>query len=151
MSEITEEHMVTEKISKKQSRRIKEPNELWVSTETEPKDLAGAITSVMREHGFAQLMCIGDGAIGRGLRAVSIARGYLTPINIDAIAIPSSYITEINGKERTGTRITVENNNSTTHSARQIINIAMHDSDLMERLAKTIGFHLARMASTPKH
>ena len=83
--------------------------ELRVGSKTNVKSLASAITATMKEHGYALLRCIGDGAIGRAARASTIARGNLALADINLVMIGSFFMTEIDGNERTGFQIRVEN------------------------------------------
>jgi len=81
---------------------------LRVGSKTDVKKLAGAITATIKEHGYVYVKGIGDGAIGRSMRAVAIASGYLTPMDIELIVKASYFITEIDGQERTGLNILCE-------------------------------------------
>ena len=81
---------------------------LRVSSKTNVKSLAGAITATIKDNGYVVLKGIGDGAIGRGLRASAIASGYLTTMGIELIVKPSFFMTEIGGEERTGLQMLCE-------------------------------------------
>ena len=87
---------------------INEKTILRVKTSTSPKSLAGSITTTMKEYGHVSLRCIGDGAIGRGLKAATIASGYLKPIGVDVKLKPYFFETEIDGEPRTGLAINIE-------------------------------------------
>ena len=65
-------------------------------------------TAVEREYRRAEVQAIGAGAVNQAIKAVAIARGYLSEDNIDIIAIP--YFTEvmIDDQERTAVRLVVE-------------------------------------------
>lgn len=88
---------------------VKKEAELRVGSKTSAKALAGSITATMKIHGYVTLRAIGDGAIGASMRATAIARGYLSPIGIEIVAVPSWFTTEIQGTERTGLEIKIEN------------------------------------------
>ncbi|NLE51290.1 MAG: stage V sporulation protein S [Chloroflexi bacterium] len=79
-----------------------------VSARSRSTAVAGAIAGVVREHGRAEVQAIGAGAVNQAVKAVAIARGYLSEDNIDVIAIP--YFTEvvIDDQERTAVRLVVE-------------------------------------------
>ena len=79
-----------------------------VASRSRSPAVAGAIAGVMRERSRAEVQAIGAGAVNQAVKAVAIARGYLTPDGIDAICIPSFTTVEIEGKERTAIRLTVE-------------------------------------------
>lgn len=79
-----------------------------VSARSRSTAVAGAIAGVVREHNRAEVQAIGAGAVNQAVKAVAIARGYLSDDNIDVIAIP--YFTEvmIEDQERTAVRMVVE-------------------------------------------
>ena len=81
---------------------------LRVKSKTPPRDLSTSIIAVMRNKGYAQLRCIGDGAIGRGVKGAIIASGALKIIGIDLIMVGSFGMTEIEGKDMTVTKINLE-------------------------------------------
>ena len=70
--------------------------------------VAGAIAGLMRERGRAEVQAIGAGAVNQAVKAVAIARGFLTLDGIDVICIPAFTEVEIEGKERTAIKLTVE-------------------------------------------
>ncbi|MBN1679421.1 MAG: stage V sporulation protein S [Anaerolineae bacterium] len=79
-----------------------------VSARSRSTAVAGAIAGVVREHNRAEVQAIGAGAVNQAVKAVAIARGYLSDDNIDIISIP--YFTEvmIEDQERTAVRMVVE-------------------------------------------
>ncbi len=79
-----------------------------VSARSRSTAVAGAIAGVVREHNRAEVQAIGAGAVNQALKAVAIARGYLSEDDIDVIMIP--YFTEvlIEDQERTAVRMVVE-------------------------------------------
>lgn len=83
-------------------------NVLRVSSRTRVKDLAGAITATMKDYGFVELRAIGDGAIGRAYRAYIISKGQMAMANIKLITDGGFFLTEIDGNERTGVKILIE-------------------------------------------
>ena len=93
----------------------KKPTELRVRSGGSAKALSGAIIAKVKEHGYVDLLAIGDGAIGKASRAATIASGPLRLANIDAIMRGSFFLTHIYvekykaEREFTGLRITVEN------------------------------------------
>jgi len=89
--------------------KVEQDAVLRVGSKTSVKSLAGAITATMKEHGYCILRCIGDGAIGRAARASAIARGNLTVADVDLAMFGSFFMTEIDGNERTGFQLKLEN------------------------------------------
>ena len=70
--------------------------------------VAGAIAGLVRERGRAEVQAIGAGAVNQAVKAVAIARGFLTLDGIDVICIPAFTEVEIEGKGRTAIKLTVE-------------------------------------------
>jgi len=83
-------------------------NIIKVSSESRTSAVAGAIAGVVRENNRAEVQAIGAGAVNQAVKAVAIARGYLHEDGIDVICIPEFTTVDINGKERTAIRLTVE-------------------------------------------
>ena len=66
---------------------------------------AGAIAGMVRDHGRAEVRAIGDGAVNQAMKAIAIARHYLS---LDVICLPDFVELMIEGQERTALRISVE-------------------------------------------
>ena len=81
---------------------------LKVKSRTNVKSLAGAITATIKESQCVELRGIGDGAIGRAVRAAIISKGHLSTAGINIILDPSYFETEIDGNEKTGVKILIE-------------------------------------------
>jgi len=79
-----------------------------VAAESRTSAVAGAIAGVVREHKRAEVQAIGAGAVNQAIKATAIARGYLHEDGLDVICIPEFTSVEIDGKERTAIRLTVE-------------------------------------------
>jgi stage V sporulation protein S len=79
-----------------------------VSARSRSTAVAGAIAGVVRERSQAEVQAIGAGAVNQAVKAVAIARGYLTLDGINVICIPAFTTVEIEGKERTAIKLTVE-------------------------------------------
>ena len=60
---------------------------LKVSSHSNPNAVAGALAGVIREHGHAEIQAIGAGAINQSVKAVAIARGFLSPSGIDKVCV----------------------------------------------------------------
>jgi len=82
--------------------------ELKVSSHSNPKSVAGALSAVLREKKHAELQAVGAGAVNQTIKAVAIARGYVAPNGLDLIMIPAFTEIEINGEARTALRFLVE-------------------------------------------
>ena len=79
-----------------------------VSAKSRSTSVAGAIAGVVRENGRAEVQAIGAGAVNQAIKAVAIAKGYLTLDEIDVVCVPSFVEVEIDGQERTALRFLVE-------------------------------------------
>jgi stage V sporulation protein S len=79
-----------------------------VSARSRSTAVAGAIAGVVREHNRAEVQAIGAGAVNQAIKAIAIARGYLSEDNIDVIAIPFFTEVMIDDQERTAVRMVVE-------------------------------------------
>ncbi len=95
-------------------------NIIKVSSESRTSAVAGAIAGVVRENNRAEVQAIGAGAVNQAVKAVAIARGYLHEDGIDVICIPEFTTVEINGKERTAIRLTVEPRFTDTSNAQPV-------------------------------
>jgi stage V sporulation protein S len=81
---------------------------LKVSSHSSPNSVAGALAGVIREHGSAEIQAIGAGAINQAVKAIAIARGYVSPSGIDLVCIPAFADIEIDGEERTAIKLIVQ-------------------------------------------
>lgn len=81
---------------------------LKVSAQSSPKAVAGAIASIVRELGNAEIQAVGAGAVNQTMKAIAIARGYLAPGGVNLVAIPSFVEIEIDGAAKTAIHFRVE-------------------------------------------
>jgi len=81
---------------------------LKVSAWSNPKSVAGAIAGVLRERGNVDVQVIGAAALNQAIKAVAIARSYLSEEGIDIFCVPSFTNIEIGGEGRTAIRLHVE-------------------------------------------
>ncbi len=81
---------------------------LKVSSRSRPSAVAGAIAGVVRENGRAEVQAIGAGAANQAIKAVAIARDYLSETGIEAICLPSLVDLQIDDADRTAIRLVVE-------------------------------------------
>lgn len=80
---------------------------LRVSAKSKPNTVAGAVAGVIREDGVVELQTVGAAALNQAVKAIAIARGFLTPSGIDLVCVPSFSDIEIEGAERTAIRLLV--------------------------------------------
>lgn len=81
---------------------------LKVSARSRPSAVAGAIAGVVREAGKAEVQAIGAGATNQAIKAVAIARDYLSENGIEAICVPAFIDVTIENEDRTAIRLVVE-------------------------------------------
>lgn len=82
---------------------------LKVSSKSNPNSVAGAMAGVVRHSGGVEVQVVGAGALNQAIKAIAIARGYLTPSGVDLICIPTFADIEIDGQSRTAMRLLIEN------------------------------------------
>jgi stage V sporulation protein S len=82
-------------------------NIIKVSANSRTAAVAGAIAGVMRENHFAEVQSIGAGAVNQAVKAIILAKGYLSEEDMDIICVPEFVDVEIEGKIRTAVRFTV--------------------------------------------
>lgn len=79
-----------------------------VSGTSRTSAVAGAIAGVIRENKHAEVQAIGASAINQAVKAMALARGYLTNDGYDIIVIPEFVDVQIEDKVRTAIKFTVE-------------------------------------------
>jgi stage V sporulation protein S len=79
-----------------------------VSGTSRTSAVAGAIAGVVRENKRAEVQAIGASAINQAVKAMALARGYLTNDGFDIIFIPEFVDVQIEDKIRTAIKFTVE-------------------------------------------
>ena len=80
---------------------------LKVSAKSNPASVAGALASIIRESGKAEMQAIGAGAINQAVKAIAIARGYVAPNGIDMVCVPAFVDVDIDGAEKTAIKFYV--------------------------------------------
>lgn len=79
-----------------------------VSGTSRTSAVAGAIAGVFRENKRAEVQAIGAGAVNQAVKALVLAKGYLSEDGYDVIFTPEFTDVEIDGKVRTAIKLTVE-------------------------------------------
>lgn len=79
-----------------------------VSGTSRTSAVAGAIAGVVRENRRAEVQAIGASAINQAVKALALARGYLTNDGIDIIFYPEFVDVQIEDKVRTAIKFVVE-------------------------------------------
>ena len=81
---------------------------LKVSTKSSPNAVAGAIAGILREQPVVCVQVIGAGALNQAIKAIAIARAFVSEEGIDPICIPTFHDVDIGGESRTAIRLQVE-------------------------------------------
>jgi stage V sporulation protein S len=81
---------------------------LKVSSNSQPKSVAGALAAVLRAHSVAELQAVGAGAVNQAVKAIAITRGFVAPNGIDLVVVPAFVEISIDGEERTAIKFIVE-------------------------------------------
>lgn len=79
-----------------------------VSGTSRTSAVAGAIAGVFRENKRAEIQAIGAGAVNQAVKAVILAKGYLSEDGFDIVFFPEFVDVEIEDKVRTAIKISVE-------------------------------------------
>jgi len=78
-----------------------------VSGTSRTSAVAGAIAGVIREHKRADVQAIGASAVNQAVKAITVAKGYLTRDAVDIVFTTEFVDVEIDGKVRTAVKFTV--------------------------------------------
>jgi stage V sporulation protein S len=70
--------------------------------------VAGAIAGVIREHKHADIQAIGAGAVNQAVKALVLAKGYLSEEGTKVMCLPEFVDVEIDGKIRTAIKLVVD-------------------------------------------
>lgn len=79
-----------------------------VSAHSRSTAVAGAIAGVMRDSRHAEVQAIGASAVNQAIKAIAIARNYLSLDGIELVCFPEFVEIDIDGKERTAVRLIIE-------------------------------------------
>lgn len=80
---------------------------LKVASSSNPSSVAGALVKNMQEGKDVELLAVGAGAVNQAVKAVAIARGYVSPQGVDITVKPGFEDVEIEGKKKTAIKLVV--------------------------------------------
>ena len=80
---------------------------LKVSSKSSPSSVAGAISGMIKDGVPVEIQSVGAGAVNQAVKAIAISRGFLSPVGIEIVCIPSFADITIDGESRTAIRIAV--------------------------------------------
>ena len=81
---------------------------LKVSSKSSPASVAGAIAGMVKDGANVEIQAVGAGAVNQAVKAIAISRGFLSPVGIEIVCIPSFADIVIDGEYRTAIRFSVE-------------------------------------------
>ena len=81
---------------------------LKVSSKSSPASVAGAIAGMVKDGVCVEIQSVGAGAVNQAVKAIAISRGFLSPVGIEIVCIPSFTDIVIDGEYRTAIRFSVE-------------------------------------------
>lgn len=80
---------------------------LKVASSSNPSSVAGALVKNMQEGKDVELLAVGAGAVNQAVKAVAIARGYISPQGVDITIKPGFEDVEIEGNKKTAVKLVV--------------------------------------------
>lgn len=90
---------------------------LKVSSKSSPASVAGAIAGMIKDGCNVEIQAVGAGAVNQAIKAIAISRGFLSPVGIEIVCVPSFADIVIDGEYRTAIRFVVEPRNSASSAA----------------------------------
>jgi stage V sporulation protein S len=78
-----------------------------VSGQSRPNSVAGAIAALLRLHGEVEVQAIGALAVNQAVKAIAIARSYISPDGLDLSTVPSFVKLALEAEERTAMKFVV--------------------------------------------
>jgi len=83
-------------------------NIIKVSSKSKPNSVAGALANIVKECREVEVQIVGAGALNQLIKAIIICRGYLAPLGIDVVCIPSFTEIKIDNIDKTGIKILIK-------------------------------------------
>ena len=82
--------------------------QIKVASSSNVSAVAGAISNIMREQASLEVSTVGAGSLNQAIKALAIARGFLTPSGLDICVTPSFKEILIEGTQKTAIKLKVE-------------------------------------------
>lgn len=102
---------------------------LKVSSKSSPASVAGAIAGMIKDGSNVEIQAVGAGAVNQAIKAIAISRGFLSPVGIEIVCIPSFADIVIDGEYRTAIRFVVEPRDSVSAAAIEKISLEAGEKD----------------------
>ncbi len=81
---------------------------LKVSSKSKPNSVAGALANIIKDNKEVNVQVVGAGALNQLIKSIIICRGYLAPLGINIICIPSFSEIKIDNIDKTGIKILIK-------------------------------------------
>jgi stage V sporulation protein S len=81
---------------------------LKISSKSSPSAVAGAIAGMIKDGVPVEMQSVGAGAVNQAVKAMAIARGFLAPVGIEIVCIPSFADVMVEDRKITAIRFAVE-------------------------------------------
>lgn len=78
-----------------------------VSSSSNPRLIAQALSSELKKNGGVEMQAIGAGALNQAVKAIAVARGLLKPCGFDLFFRPEFLEVEKEGQLRTALRLLI--------------------------------------------
>lgn len=82
---------------------------LRVKSTSDVKKVAGAIAEMIREGKEVEVQVIGAAAVNQAVKAIIVARGFVSINGFDLFTVPAFTEVEIDGEKRTAVKFIIKN------------------------------------------
>lgn len=83
------------------------PDVIRVAASSRTAAVAGAIAGIMRDYNHAEVQAIGASAINQAVKAMTLAKDFLSQEGVHIAFVPEFVDVEINGQVRTSVKFSV--------------------------------------------
>lgn len=80
---------------------------LKVASGSDPKSVAGAIANNIREKKQIEIIAMGPAAVNQTIKAIAIAREYLSDEDIDVLCRPEFMHIELDGEQKSAIKFVI--------------------------------------------
>jgi stage V sporulation protein S len=83
------------------------PDVIRVAADSRTAAVAGAIAGIVRDHNYAEIQAIGASAVNQAVKAMTLAKDFLSQDGIHVSFVPEFVDVDINGQVRTSIKFNV--------------------------------------------
>jgi stage V sporulation protein S len=83
------------------------PPVIRVAADSPTASVAGAIAGMIRDHNYVEIQAIGASAVNQSVKAITLAKGFLSEDGIKISFVPEFVDVEIEGQQRTSIKFKV--------------------------------------------